>query len=447
MRLPAAVAFLVQSLPVQSSQVGASSLGSHHRPIEDILLPQGGNHRRWQDLDKAYGKKLGKVGGIRSKRLRRLSLNGGQLRLKNAPGRECDPLQPSDGSDALLGILTCSMGQYCVESKESSLGGYCVEPLGHMESRKLQEYGSSNMTLFESNYEHFCVENDLCNCTNIDRDAYTLDVACPLSEEVCYDVYSECQVNLTMCVEFDYTYSMRGLDEFKTSICAEHSKPYYQRVCYDVTVVDNITAGCSVEFNGVTCNSCEIVPTDYNGNTLQCYVFDCTNTPGNFSGTDCQVQADRIYTTYRETYGCAENCSLCGEGLEMTKPSQVINVSFASGKIYQFECDFVSYIGQSTFVSEAECERLSKITFEPCGCSDGLIATAPPSASTVETSTNVPPPSVQTETDAPSSVSVDGTTSDASSASCLNQNDLSKYSIIGLLTMGITLAASVTASP
>lgn len=361
-----------------------------------------------------------------------------------------EPLDGSGGGDALLGILACSVGQYCVESKESTLGGYCVlDPHGWMEvSRKLQDDGSLNISLFESTYEQFCVEDGICNCTNIDRDTYTLDVLCPLSGEECYNVYSQCFVNLTMCVASDYTYSLTGSDEYKTKTCTEHSKPYYQRLCYELTVVDNNVTACSVEFNGVTCNSCEIIPKDYSGNVLSCYVFDCTNTPGNHSGSDCQKEGDVIYTMYRESYGCIENCSLCGEGFEMMTPNQLVNVSFSSGTVYEFECDFVSYLGQSSFISEADCERLSDITFEPCGCSAGLIPTGSPVSSSPSDMTTDVPSSLflETETDAPSSATVNGPTSDATSAFFLNKNDYAKYSVIGILGMGITLAASSAAT-
>lgn len=84
MRLPAAVAFLIQSLPVQSSQPGASSspsssLGSRKRPIDEILRARsrsGNDYHRglWQDLDEIHsGEYLGKV-------------EGGSVRNANAAG-------------------------------------------------------------------------------------------------------------------------------------------------------------------------------------------------------------------------------------------------------------------------------------------------------------------------------------------------------------------------
>ncbi len=54
-----------------------------------------------------------------------------------------DPTDPLDRSDAKLDILTCSVGQHCVESKKSLLGGYRVETPGHVEDTKLQDDGSA----------------------------------------------------------------------------------------------------------------------------------------------------------------------------------------------------------------------------------------------------------------------------------------------------------------
>jgi hypothetical protein len=396
MRLAAAVACLIQPFPVQSlvHEWASSSVASEHHSlvhtranssiaatphsrrlgkrrgrmqpqssgVTDKSLDSSINGNNVGDILAAHGRYSGRRPGLNqdhgvnigmSAKDRRWGGHLAQLRgsqqLRNAPTKECDPITPLDGSSAELGILTCSLGQYCIESKESSLGGYCVEAADPIKYRQRQDKDSLPVTAFDFVYKTFCTEAYYaypCDCTNVDRDANTLDVVC--NNQICHDnYYSQCFVNLDVCVETEWTASVQGPDEIYVTGCYKFLKPYYQTLCYnktwvDLTVdpnnylnIDKSISECRMDFNGVTCNSCEVVPTLFGDNTYDCYHFDCTNTEGTHAGSSCYGDANPIYKVYTKTYGCVEDCNVCGElfgvTFRMAKPGKLVNVTFDRG--------------------------------------------------------------------------------------------------------------------
>jgi hypothetical protein len=473
MRLAAAVAFLIPTVPAVRSSLGAhewapsSVTDKHHSPAHPPRAAHpsvAGAPHHSRRLAKRWGRQhpqsLGALVADNSRDRRwggRLAQLMGSRQLRNAPTTECDPTEPSDWSSSALGILTCSLGQYCVESKESSLGGYCVEAPGPaITYRQLQDDGPANVTLFDYLYQGACAENATagydvtCECTNVDRDANTLDFAC--TYELCpYEFYSQCFVNLTICFENEWTISLQGPDEVYHTDCYRFWKPYYQKVCYNATLV-NFTgypdihydaSECRMDFNGVACNSCEVAP-GYVNYSIPCYYFDCTNTDGNHSGNSCHnylegaVGGLLIASVYPDTYACVEDCNVCGDGNEMTQPSEMVNVSFDRGAVYEYECGFVSDLGRSNLLSMADCQGVRDAIFEPCGCTAGSKA---PATQVPASSPPGPSDGNGPTTEAPDS----GPPSDASSVSfSFNPNDGHQFAIIaGVLAMGMSLAASV----
>lgn len=136
-----------------------------------------------------------------------------------------------------------------------------------------------------------------------------------------------------------------------------------------------------MDFNGIPCNSIEWVY--YEDTTYTCRIFDCTNTDGNFSGNDCLdiYSINPILSVYGKTYGCAENCNICGDGFEVTKPSQVIFTKLLSDTQETFDvfnCSALSDLGMSGYLTTSECADMQDIVFEPCGCTAEAGTIPPP---------------------------------------------------------------------
>jgi hypothetical protein len=484
MRLAVAFACLAQSLSVQSlvntdREVSPSVTDSRrHSPDDDMSSAES-----W------FGQYSGPPSGpfktsnfgegkmrawIQAKAAGRHHRRGPRATVKESAGqvpqiltgKECDPT-------SVLGILACSLGQYCAESKDSSSGGYCaVEISSHKMldvNRKLQGDGitptntSSSVDLI---YDSFCSNSSYytsyCSCTDFDRQANSIVVEC-LFPDVCYD-YSNysCNTTLNVCESTTATYSFQGSGDSYSIVCRTFSEPYSEKSCTTIRGSDlfpgtseAVPEECIVEFNGVVCNSCEIEPTYFGNYVLQCYVYDCTNTDGNFTGNDCANYGTPLFT-YLQTYGCAVDCNVCGEGFELAEPDGSFEVISTVGQVEVIKCSSLSELGQSDLLSIENCLKISELIFEPCGClaidtapMPSVPSTAPPSADTAPMpsvpSTSPPtagaageldPTGDSTQTTPPSS---DATTS-AFFHRSLNDNGPRFASIVGLLVMGFALA-------
>jgi hypothetical protein len=167
-----------------------------------------------------FGSKLGPVTGTND-------LNQGEGRLKNPvivePVEECFP---SDIA-ADVGILSCGVGKYCIESNFSSLGGICASPLNEVDGlgtspgrrqRSLQVV--RNQSIFDLAYQ-LCYTSNFtyytCQC-DLDLESSTGKFSC-IGEERCSFLYSGCteyerfqyclsgSVEATLKGESDYYYT------------------------------------------------------------------------------------------------------------------------------------------------------------------------------------------------------------------------------------------------
>lgn len=92
-----------------------------------------------------------------------------------------------------VGILSCGVGKHCIESSESSLGGFCVgkDDDNMAIDRTLQVVG--NKTVFDLAYD-LCYTTKLshysCDC-NIDLEAKSGTLSCVAAER-CAQLYSGC---------------------------------------------------------------------------------------------------------------------------------------------------------------------------------------------------------------------------------------------------------------
>jgi hypothetical protein len=317
MRFTIAAALLAHSLPATSEDSSTSTVAS----------PDFSKKLEKQIYKTVYDGLDGESRGTFISLLKEKKAQSASFRLKNAEQKqkeellECDP--ESDEVD--VGVLSCGVGRYCVESDESKKGGYCVSNLDEMD-RGLQDDPAS---LFVSLSSLFCNTDayyyDVCNCTNADPEAYTLEVDCARPEE-CTEFTSDCGVNVTSCTTYDFSFSLSGPGSYGIYRCIEDSLPYAQKTCYQsFSYGSGVAESCLISVNDEDCISCA-VSADTEGDS--CYVFDCTNTLSRRAGSRC---TPGVYVSpvlyYLRIYGCDYyTCDVCGADNVATNPGGLIDL-------------------------------------------------------------------------------------------------------------------------
>jgi hypothetical protein len=315
--------------------------------------------------------------------------------------RECSPDQ---------GVLACGLEEYCMESEQSSLGGYCtVSPTAssgkvHHLRRNAQvsysttsenyttiivpPYYSYNWTMWRSYYNNFCKPKNYtyyepfrtCTCSNVDEEAYTLEALCQSkNQNSCWDTYSRCNAKVPYCSPtYSNSFKLEGKGKKTITRCNAYDQPYYQKLCYTVDVVDYVAESCSMEFNGETCNSCTVTTKEggtscyYVNDTVTCspwsyttYEFDCTNTAGQHKGSSWKGDGNKI-RKYINYFDCVK-CNICepaGDTGLITLPYAVLETP-RWGEQQCFQADFR---GRSEYWQTDECAQVQELAADVCGC-------------------------------------------------------------------------------
>jgi hypothetical protein len=262
----------------------AHTLTASARSLESgIFWPRSDAQRkhRLQTLNKAsHGKALSRLESDNVRQtptLKRLRTHTNQVLRNRASQKtaevECDPT----ASDADVGILSCGLGKYCMEVEDSGLGGLCVEAADVERDLQVSEPAIGDYCdPLSPRYGAYT-----CDCTNFDVASGTGSFECLFDEEYCVDpAYSICAIVVGAAdVAMDGSYV--------ASTCYDFFKPYDQSTCFEYSS----TGTCAIDFNGMQCNSCERV--DFIGdddvleNEYTCLEFDCTNTEGMHTGSEC----------------------------------------------------------------------------------------------------------------------------------------------------------------
>lgn len=330
------------------------------------------------------------AGNFRNARLGRSSIIGTATHRME----ECDPHSSmSTTLNADVGVLSaCGFGLYCVESTLSPTGGFCTPKTSFLSSSFSQadpteeERGGTrflqdNSTLFQRIRQYFCVPQAeyyrFCDCV-ADVATSTLDVSCTTLYD-CLAKPSICGVNATDCVTYSFDFNVTGPTEYSRKTCYDFSRPYDQKVCYQRSVTNLTTVeSCSIEFNGVICNSCQVELVEYEkcgldtrtnqttcyNTTTECYYFDCSNTEGGHSGSSCENDGIKIYD-YLATYMCVDRCEICGTGINLTNPYGNMTIP---GYDYEYNCGDLYYRGIYGYFTETECAKVTAVATVPCGC-------------------------------------------------------------------------------
>jgi hypothetical protein len=390
MRLAVATAILSQGLPVLSS---------------DRIINDGVRGTNWQMIESHHVSntiqepwptftKTRQVRHLRALMELRKRLEEVYIAVSADGGQECDP----EELDADIGVLSCGIGRYCVESEQSMTGGFCVTSPDEVD-RGLQEE-DGGLILIDGIFTAFCADEankSYCAC-EVDRDNYLLYVSCvDNTGKYCIEYSSSCGANITTCHLYDLSINVTAPLESSRRICVQYTEPYEQKVCYESNRFNgSITDTCNFEVEGVTCNSCQILePVD--NSSLPCYEFDCTNTIASSSGywlCDEGVLVAPI-VNYLATYGCDYYvCPICGgDDFVSTNPGGLIELDDGTTT-----CAAVAQAALLGAFNETFCQEVViPGVAEDCGCipagmetpSAGVTPSAP---STLPTESDMVPP-------------------------------------------------------
>jgi hypothetical protein len=293
--------------------------------------------------------------------------------------KDCDPLS----FEADLGILSCGYKEYCEANEDSELGGRCVEASDFkhravQQQNKLEYYTSA-----------LCYNNTYCTCSNIKPDEYSGLISCDVEVEVCAEYPNICDTAVEICSTYKRGVEFIGVGAIDYQLCLAITQPTSFNMCVYSSFLNATAEKCSVKFNAVECNSCGISPTPaeicfedgtcYNDNIL-CYHFDCTNAEGGWAGTDC-------FPFYE--YGCdVVECSICGEGEEVTLPDATFKIDKSSALPNVTSLTLEARCGDTIWlnsVSAEQCGEIQSLASKVCGCTTGVKTQAPSSNSTSPT--------------------------------------------------------------
>jgi hypothetical protein len=182
---------------------------------------------------------------------------------------------------------SCGTNQYCAESNESSLGGFCI-PLQDPNHRHLK----SNTTALDS-LKAVCNLDE--NSPNVNCEICTIDEAAYAGEFSC--LYTSDCVNVPgLCGEGGQSFDFFGMDNLNGVV---YGQEYYRREsCFDITspvqfsYCDTVTIKgdeleCTQSINGIDCNTCTFYYVPETG--AFCQAFDCTNKDLGVEGNDCSI--------------------------------------------------------------------------------------------------------------------------------------------------------------
>jgi hypothetical protein len=189
---------------------------------------------------------------------------------------DCDPRS----SDPDVGILSCGVGRYCMESQDHDLGGICTdESTAVGDHRDLQVLDvDAIVSLCDPSSPIYEIYD--CDCTNWNDANSTGFFECVLFEGFCFDPPAN-----TVCTNTLLAADFASDSTYTVSYCYDFFQPYDQSVCFNY----NSAGACSIDFNDMTCNSCQQIYLN-NVETLtgeSCLEFDCTNTDGMHEGSEC----------------------------------------------------------------------------------------------------------------------------------------------------------------
>ncbi|KAG7374354.1 hypothetical protein IV203_013449 [Nitzschia inconspicua] len=357
MRLAIASVFLADSL----SRVSPFEL--HEKALELLKRDPNTDTSTLQALHEKYPA-LKEVQELRKNWISKETV---QKLLKNSLKVECDPNQqlPTE-ADADIGILSCGDYQYCIESKDSSLGGFCAV-VEEASERQLQRNTTAldSISLVCNQAEN--IAQLTCETCTTDEATYTGEFSCIYTSD-CVQVPGLCGDGSTFpfCGTDTSKAIVNGMDYYHRESCFDISSPVVFSYCDTLTAEGDVLS-CEQSINGVTCNSCTL---SYNSQTGGlCQSFDCTNTDLGVEGNDCSIPlvGALAFGYLYSTLPCPNGCNLCGENRYMTGANSIFTMGTGE-TVSCFAFQMNALTGE--FADNDYCQTLTETVSEPCGCTD-----------------------------------------------------------------------------
>jgi hypothetical protein len=193
---------------------------------------------------------------------------------------QCDP---DEEVDADIGILVCGVGEYCIESDLSGLGGFCMSPSNismystDQQERNLQSDFYPAPTVCDPNHRDF--ESYDCECS-------AFDVARNLGEFTCTLHDYQCKRD-KLCGANTVTHTIESDGGAHADYCYDFVKPFDMNMCYSL----DMNRSCKISIQNEECSSCEVVDgikhPVYGFIGFNCYEFDCSNIEPGLKGNNC----------------------------------------------------------------------------------------------------------------------------------------------------------------
>lgn len=180
--------------------------------------------------------------------------------------RECIPQQTTNAV-ADVGLLSCGLGQYCLESSDSSMGGYCVSsssrttPTQLPGRRRQQVVGRLSIIELADLWCNRPQETGLtvdCNCTGLDFATMTGELACTFGPD-CEDIGSGCGDDeaFPLCLSEEVAATLESADSYTYTSCYTQTLPLSNdRFSYCTEFAYSVADGptCDIKVEGVACN-------------------------------------------------------------------------------------------------------------------------------------------------------------------------------------------------
>jgi hypothetical protein len=243
-------------LGVVDSSASATTTTANVKMTETgkLTLQQHGEKRR-------HAKTLAREQGFLSSNLEVQRQNSLPLKNRKKETFEECTLSSTEPSHADAGVLSCGLGKYCLESSDSSTGGYCVSSNSRMPGRRRQQV-VGRLSIIEL-ADLFCnrpEETGLtieCNCT-VDFSNFSGEFLCYFGPD-CTDVSNGCvEETFPLCGTEQLQATLVGADSYSYTSCYTQTLPLSnERFTYCTEFGYTTTDGptCDIEVEGVPCNS------------------------------------------------------------------------------------------------------------------------------------------------------------------------------------------------
>lgn len=257
-------------------------------------------------------------------------------------------LAPHECKPALIdvGILGCQEGEFCKVDETSKLGGICVRAV--VPSRRRLATVDDFLPTCDPSNEYY---SSACDCSTWN---VTGTISCVYEDQnFGFDVPGCDEVigDMSTILAFE------GRTLSSITNCYDITLPYSQKACVSLNVPAgaSIADSCSIEFNGVDCNSC--VSNDY------FYDFDCSNVDGGTVGTSF-VEWSSVLT---QCYTGAQNntcTNLCAEGYSI--PESRYDYILTIPDNGEVSCGFLAYSAANALIRDAICTSVTTAAQENC---------------------------------------------------------------------------------